>query len=220
MKKISAEQLYEAMEGIGDDLLLRSEQSAAGKTGRRRMRTRTIRRISVAVTALAAVMILGFLGLNTLRMGSSGGESAAPAAATVETADQAYNEIGLAGEANVATESASEAAAAAAADEADAGAGMRQPLAAQSSEASAFFVLDGIRYTETERIENDQTVAGEPIATITTEINEWSDASAYVSGAGSVLGPVYLVNGREREEALCMIEENTGTVLIFEAEDR
>lgn len=216
MKKISAEQLYEAMEGIGDDLLLRSEQEVAGKTGR--MRTRTIRRISVAVTALAAVVILGFLGLNTLRMGSSGGESAAPAAATVETADQAYNEIGLAEEASVATESASEAAAAA--DEADAGEEMRQPLAVQSSEAAAFFVLDGIRYTEIKRVENDQSVAGEQIATITTEINEWSGESDYVSGAGSVMGAVYLVNGRKPEEALCMIEENTGTVLIFEAAER
>ena len=77
MKKISAEQLYEAMEGIGDDLLLRSERAAGKNAGR--IKTRTIRRISLAVTVAAALVILGIVSTNMLRMGSQGGGSASPA---------------------------------------------------------------------------------------------------------------------------------------------
>ena len=228
MKKISAEQLYEAMEGIGDDLLVRSEQASEQNAGRRK--TRTIRRVSFAVTALAAIVVLGIVSLGTLRMGKQESTMSAPAVASSvaadamkqsrsdqESADEAtvesvMPEEGIATAPMMAAEGAMEDDKEDAA--ADAGAGTRV-----QADMEAFFFLDGVRYVESERVPDDGTIAGDYAGTITKEIDEWNAEEITESGAGCVTGDLYLVNGRKKEEALCMIEEETGTVLIFEAVD-
>ena len=240
MKKISAEQLYEAMNGIGDDLLLRSEEESVSVNSRKKKRRTT--RIVWFVAAAAALVILGIAGVSTLRLTQNTmSGSSAPAAgqytqeAAKESAKKSEKESGHREEPKM--EMAAEADEAAvmeeAAESAEAEDAFREPMEAESLEedaaayapqtsttaadAQAFFVYEGRIYVECDRTK-DEDIIGDYVTTIEEDAGKQTDAGDYQDNTGTVGGEVFAVNGQDTSEMLCMPQAD-GSILLFEARE-
>ena len=219
MKKISAKQLYEAMDGIGDDLLLRSEQQVPARTGGKRRRT--ARRVLFAVTALAAVAVLGIASLSLLRTGKGDASLSEPAMAEYEyqAAGSASQETAALAESDAVKEPALFAQSSAKDGQKDAAMEEKAETESVAEEgATAFFFHDGKQYIQVAVIADGRGMAGAYVTTITTDVSGME--GIFTDGAGSVTGDVYLVNGRDEADALCMTGPEDGSLRIFEAVER
>ena len=240
MKRITDETLYEAMSGIGEDLLSRSEEAAmqAGKgTGKRFRRFR--KKIVFGVAAAAALFLIAILAANTLRFsgksGSAVNDYGMPASVQEEQAKteeksgagrtqrekadaetQTMNNDRESAAEEVAEDSAPMASAGD--EEQESESSVRDAVTA-TADMPAMFVFNGILYQERagSRLSAEEVTIGEYVTTIKYGIDEMTDTTDYREGTGSVAGDVYTVSGKDPGTVLCMQEEN-GTVLLLYAE--
>ena len=234
MKNITNETLYEAMSGIGEDLLARSEEAAA-RTGKRKDK-RFRRQLVFGMTAAAALFLIAILASNTLRFSGSGApgttDHAAPAAVQEEQAKTTGRNEEDADAGKPAETEAVESAAGEAMEESvqlmpegraeqeSEDSAYDADAAAASADMPAMFVFNGIRYTEqpASRVPAEDVTIGEYITTIEYDIDETTDAPDYREGTGSVAGDVYTVSGMDPGEVLCMPEEGGTVLLLYAAE--
>ena len=248
MKKISAEQLYEAMNGIGDDLLLRSEEESVSANSRKKKRKTT--RVVWFVMAAAALVILGIAGISTLRLTQNTmSGSSVPAAgqylqeaakdAAKESAKNSSKES--ADESGYREESKMEMAAEAdeaavmeeAAESAEAEDAFREPMEAESLEEDAAAYAPQTSTTAADAqaffvyegliyVESGRTeeedIIGDYVTTVQENAGKQTDAGDYQDNTGTVGGEVFAVNGQDTSEMLCMPQAD-GSILLFEARE-
>ena len=225
MKNITNETLYEAMSGIGEDLLARSEEAAASTGERKGKRFR--RRLVFGITAAAALFLIAILASNTLRFSGSGAaDHAAPAAVQEEQTMTAGRN-----EEDAGTPAVTEAAESAAeesmmlmpegrAEQESEDSAYDTDAAAAKADIPAMFVYNGTLYTERaeSRMSAQDVTIGEYVTTIEYGIDEMTDIADYREGTGSVAGDVYTVSGMDPGEVLCMPEEGGTVLLLYAAE--
>lgn len=236
MKHITDETLYEAMNGIGEDLLARSEAAAevAGKMRGRRFRGQLV----FGITAAAALFLIAIIAANTLRFSGAGApgasDQAAPAAVQEEQAKTTAKNDRDGG--TPILQEAAESAAEAEAEESTLlmpGSGAEENVRADetdgesvydtataSADMPAVFVFNGILYVEREgsRVPESDVAIGNYVTTIEYGIDETTDAADYGEGTGSIAGDVYTVSGKDPGEVLCMPEEGGTVLLLYAAE--
>lgn len=81
------------------------------------------------------------------------------------------------------------------------------------SDMIAFFIYQGNTYEQYEVVEAEN-LKGAYVGTSNGDINEWSEAEAYVESAGSISGDFYEVNGFSPEFMLCM-EQEDGSISTY-----
>ncbi|MBR0173232.1 MAG: hypothetical protein IJQ21_10645 [Lachnospiraceae bacterium] len=230
MKNITNETLYEAMSGIGEDLLARSGE-ATTVAGKRRGK-RFPRKLVFGISAAAAMFLIAILAANTLRFSGTGAPGAADHAAPAAVQEEQAKTTGGDRE-DAETQNMTETMESAA-EEAAEESGLLMPAggaekeseesaydtAAASEDMSAVFVFNGILYAEREgsRVSAEEVTIGDYVTTIEYGIDETVGAADYREGTGSIAGDVYTVSGKDPGEVLCMPEEGGTVLLLYAAE--